>query len=114
MSRTEPTAEDLAIEKRNMEEIDKRRLANIAIGFCEGGGPVDENGNSLINKEEFAKYRMPEMDARHAALMAYKPSKMSTWTIPKEAPPGWGMGRGLEWLRENPDVIPKKAEAGEA
>jgi hypothetical protein len=34
-------------------------------------------------------------------LMADPTTSKFTWEIPPEAPPGWGMGRGEEWLIEN-------------
>lgn len=31
-----------------------------------------------------------------------KDMKYFTWTIPPEAPEGWGLGNGEQWLKDHP------------
>ena len=76
-----------------------------AVQMCSPmGGPVDEHGNHLMNW--FEEHPKTDMDRRiEETLKANNPDKevlYSTWTIPKDAPPGWGRGHGAKYLRENP------------
>jgi hypothetical protein len=74
------------------------------------GGPVDEEGNYIpgFHQEKTdMDYRMMEQCER----LGRQPDFL-TWTIPPEAPPGWGMGKGDEYLRANPEFIPDTSGRG--
>ena len=85
-------------EELAFEEIHKSRTSNLV------GGPVDDDGNPLMDwhaahpKTDLEK----AIDDAWIAARNGQPLEYTTWKIPKDAPPGWGMGNGEKWLKENP------------
>jgi hypothetical protein len=71
---------------------------------CNKGGPVDEYGNPVPGYRREKNDLDLKMELMHEALG--KKAMYTTWTIPPDAPPGWGLGNGVAYLRDNPEFVP--------